>query len=291
MQTTLRGTGKPVVIEAGAPLVMIGEKLNPTGRKKMAEALTQHNLDYLLELAAGQVKAGAQVLDVNVGLPGLDAVSWMKELVGRLAETLAAPLCLDSPDPAVLEAGLAVAPGKALINSVSGEEARLERILPLARDHHAAVIGLLMDDGGIPPTPEARLRVAEKILERAARLGIPEEDVVIDGLAMTVAADSQAGKVTLETMRLVRDQLGVNQNLGASNISHGLPDRPVVNAAFLALAMGSGLTCAITDAAKLSPAIRAADLLLGRDENGMGYIRNYRLQQKLLAESAAREAS
>ncbi len=291
MQTTLRGTGKPVVIGAGEPLVIIGEKLNPTGRKKMAEALTQHNMDYLLELAASQVKAGAQVLDVNVGLPGLDAASWMKELVSRLAETVTVPFCLDSPDPAVLEAGLSVAPGKALINSVSGEKARLEHILPLAKDHQAAVIGLLMDDQGIPATPEARLRVAEKILEQAARLGIPQEDVVFDALAMAVAADSQAGQVTLETIRLVRDKLGANQNLGASNVSHGLPDRPVVNAAFLALAMGAGLTCAITDALKLSPAIRAADLLLGHDENGMGYIRNYRLQQKLLAESAPRESA
>jgi 5-methyltetrahydrofolate--homocysteine methyltransferase len=287
METTLRGTGKPVVISIEQPFVIIGEKINPTGRKKMAEALHNHDFGYLENLAHSQVKAGAQVLDVNVGLPELDAVSWMKELVSRLAETVTVPFCLDSPDPAVLAAGLTVAPGKVLINSVSGEEARLNNILPLVKDHKAAVIGLIMDDNGIPPTPEARLKVAEKILNRAVALGIPQEDVIMDALAMAVAADTRAGWITLEAVRLIRDKLGVNQSLGASNVSHGLPDRPVVNAAFMALAMGAGMTCAITDAVKLSTTIRATDLLLGRDEDGLGYIKNYRLQQKLLAESSA----
>jgi 5-methyltetrahydrofolate--homocysteine methyltransferase len=285
METVLRGTGKPVVVSPERPFVIIGEKLNPTGRKKMAEALRQGDLATLEELATSQVRAGAQVLDINVGLPDIDAVRWMTDLVTRLGAIVPTPFCLDSPDPRVLAAGLAAAPGKALVNSVSGEEKRLGEVLPLVKEHGAAVIGLIMDDSGIPATPEARLKVAEKILERAVRMGIPQEDVIIDALAMAVSADPRAGWVTLEAVRLVHEKLGVNQSLGASNVSHGLPDRPVVNAAFLALAMRAGMTCAITDAAKLSPAIRATDLLLGRDEDGLGYIKNYRLQQRLLGES------
>jgi 5-methyltetrahydrofolate--homocysteine methyltransferase len=254
----------------------------------MVEALHQHDWTYLRDLALSQVKAGAEVLDVNVGLPELDAVALMTEVVHLLVETVAVPLCLDSPDPAVLAAGLALAPGKVLINSVTGEEQRLNSILPLVKEHKSAVIGLIIDDNGIPATAEARLRVAEKILNRAVGMGIPAEDVIIDPLAMAVAADSSAGQTTLQAIRLIHDHLGVNQSMGASNVSHGLPDRPLVNAAYLALAMGMGLTCAITDPAKLSGTIRAVDLLLGKDEDGLGYIKNYRLQQAILAQSDTR---
>jgi len=283
MKTVVRSDKKVVTIDIEGPLVIIGEKINPTGRKKMAEALQAGNLDYVRNLAVEQVKTGADVLDVNVGVAGMDDVALMREIVKLVASCVDVPLCLDSPNPKALEAGLAVVPGKPLVNSVSGEESRLTTILPLVKERGAAVIGLVMDDDGIPATPEGRLKVAEKIVERAARMGIPVEDIVIDPLVMAVGSDSQAGRVTLRTIELVREKLGVNINLGASNVSFGLPDRPTVNMAFLALAMGAGATCAITDPMKLTSFIRAADLLLGRDEYGMRYIRYFRLMQAMLA--------
>jgi len=283
MKTVVRSDKKVVTLDIEGPLVIIGEKINPTGRKKMAEALQAGNLDYVRNLAVEQVKAGADVLDVNVGVAGMDDVALMREIVKLVASCVDVPLCLDSPNPKALEAGLAVVPGKPLVNSVSGEESRLTTILPLVKEHGAAVIGLVMDDDGIPATPEGRLKVAEKIVERAARMGIPVEDIVIDPLVMAVGSDSQAGRVTLRTIELVREKLGVNINLGASNVSFGLPDRLTVNMAFLALAMGAGATCAITDPMKLASLIRAADLLLGRDEYGMRYIRYFRQMQALLA--------
>jgi 5-methyltetrahydrofolate--homocysteine methyltransferase len=283
MKTVVRSDKKVVTIDIEGPLVIIGEKINPTGRKKMAEALQVGNWDYVRNLAIDQVKTGADVLDVNVGVAGLDDVALMPEIVKLVAGCVDVPLCLDSPNPKALEAGLAVAVGKPLVNSVSGEESRLTTILPLVKEHGAAVIGLVMDDDGIPATPEGRLKVAEKILERAAQLGIPAEDVVIDPLVMAVGSDSLAGRVTLRTVELVREKLGVNINLGASNVSFGLPDRPTVNMAFLALAMGAGATCAITDPLKMAGFIRAVDLLLGRDDYGMRYIRYYRQMQAMLA--------
>ncbi len=283
MKTVVRSDKKVVTIDIEGPLIIIGEKINPTGRKKMAEALQSGNWDYVRSLAIDQVKTGADVLDVNVGVAGLDDVALMPEIVKLVAGCVDVPLCLDSPNPKALEAGLAVAVGKPLVNSVSGEESRLTNILPLVKEHGAAVIGLVMDDDGIPATPEGRLKVAEKILERAARLGIPADDVVIDPLVMAVGSDSLAGRVTLRTVELLREKLGVNINLGASNVSFGLPDRPTVNMAFLALAMGAGATCAITDPLKMAGFIRAADLLLGRDDYGMRYIRYYRQMQAMLA--------
>lgn len=276
MKTLLSSHKKQASIDPAGPFVIIGEKINPTGRKKMAAALQERDFEYVRQLATSQAAAGADVLDVNVGVPGLDEVALMPEIVKMVSECVDIPLCLDSPNPAALAAGLAVAAGKPLINSVNAEEASLAAVLPLAKEYGAAVIGLVMDENGIPNDPEERFALAEKILERAARLGIPAEDVVIDPLVMTVGADSQAGRVTLRTIELVRQQLGVNINLGASNVSFGLPDRPTINQAFLALAMGAGATCAITDPAKMAGIIRAADLLLGRDEYAMRYIRYFR---------------
>jgi 5-methyltetrahydrofolate--homocysteine methyltransferase len=207
------------------------------------------------------------------------------ELVASLTDV---PLCLDSGNAAVLEAGLKAAPGKPLVNSVSGEEKRLESVLPLVKERGAAVIGLTMDDRGIPPTAEERLAVAEKIIERAARMGIPIEDVIIDPLVLTVGSDSQAALVTLQTIDLLRRNFGVNINLGASNVSFGLPERPTVNAAFLTLAIQMGATCSITDPAKLGLTVRAADLLLGRDANSLRYLKYFRAAEKLrLAEAEA----
>lgn len=285
METILRSVKKTVCISSEKPLVIIGEKINPTGRKKIVEALQVGNFDFVCELAAGQVKAGADVLDVNVGVPGLDDVALMQKVVQLLTETVDVPLCLDSPNPLALESGLKAASGKVLVNSVSGEESRLRAILPLVKEYGAAVIGLIMDDGGIPATPEARLAVAERILNRAVQMGIQQEDVVIDPLVMAISADTNAGPVTLRTIEFVRTRLGVNINLGASNVSHGLPDRPLVNQAFLSLAMGAGATCAITDPVKMAGVIRATDMLLGKDEFAARYLKYYRKQQVLLAQN------
>ncbi len=196
------------------------------------------------------------------------------------------PLCLDSANPDVLAAGLAVAPGKPLVNSVSGEEKKLATVLPLVKERGAAVIGLTMDDTGIPKTAEERVAVAEKILERAAKMGIPAEDVVIDPLVLTVGSDSKAALVTLQTVELLRKEFGININLGASNVSFGLPERPTVNAAFLTLAIQLGATCSITDPIKLGQTVKAADLLLGRDDNSMRYLKYFRAAEALRAKEA-----
>jgi 5-methyltetrahydrofolate--homocysteine methyltransferase len=286
MHTILKGRAKEIIIGIDRPFVMIGEKINPTGRKKLAAAFVEGNLDYVLQLAQSQVAWGAEVLDINVGVPGLDEKAVVRKLVEMLAASVDVPFCLDSANPDVLAAGLAASPGKPLVNSVSGEEKRLETVLPLVKDRGAAVIGLTMDDNGIPKTPEERLAVAEKILERAARIGIPSEDVIIDPLVLTVGSDSQAALVTLQTVELLRKEFGVNINLGASNVSFGLPERPTVNAAFLTLAIQLGATCSITDPAKLGQTVKATDLLLGRDDYSMRYLKYFRAAEALRAKEA-----
>jgi 5-methyltetrahydrofolate--homocysteine methyltransferase len=198
------------------------------------------------------------------------------EIILIIGEAVKTPLCIDSPNTKVLEAALKTAPGKALVNSTNGEENNLNSVLPLVKEYGAAVIGLTMDDSGIPAEPELRLKIAAKIIERAARLGIATEDVVIDPLVMTVGADTNAGMVTLKTIELVRKEFGVNISLGASNVSFGLPDRHTLNQSFLALAIAAGATCAITDPIKLGATLRAIDLLRGRDLYARRYIQYLR---------------
>ncbi len=280
MQTILRGKGKEVVIGPDRPFVMIGEKINPTGNKKLAAALTEGNYQVALALAQRQIAWGADVLDVNVGVPDLDEVSAMRALVTLLAEHVDVPLCIDSNSPQVLEAGLLAAPGKPLVNSVSAEERSLNAILPIVRDRQAAMIGLTISEGGIPKTAEERVALAEKILNRAAQQGIPAEDVIIDPVVMTVGSDSKAALVTLQTIELVRREFGVNISLGASNVSFGLPDRQTANQVFLAMAIQAGATCAITDPIKLGQTVRAADLMLGKDDFAMRYIKYFRAAEK-----------
>jgi 5-methyltetrahydrofolate--homocysteine methyltransferase len=288
MITTLRSDKKEVKIGIDRPFVIIGEKINPTGHKKLAAALTERNFDYVREVAERQVAWGADVLDVNVGVPGIDEPAIIREVVELVTSITDVPLCIDSGNPDVLRAGLAAAPGKPLVNSVSGEESRLNSVLPLVKDRGAAVIGLTMDDNGIPKSAEERVAVAEKILERASRLGIPSEDVIIDPLVLTVGSDSKAALATLQTIELLRTNLGVNVNLGASNVSFGLPDRPSVNQTFLAMTIQAGATCAITDPVKLGAAIRASDLLLGRDDYSMRYIKYFRATEALKANETAK---
>jgi methylmalonyl-CoA mutase cobalamin-binding domain/chain len=274
METTVYSATKTVVIGPGHPLTIIGERINPTGRKKLAQALEKGDLDLVQSEAIKQVEEGAHILDVNVGVSGIDEPAVLKEAILAIGEVTDVPLCIDSALPKALEAGLEVYQGKALVNSVNGEELKLEQILPLVKEHGAAVIGLTMDDKGIPKEAERRLQIARKIVERAEQVGIPRGDVIIDPLAMAVSADHQAGLETIKALQLIRDELGVNQTLGLSNISFGLPERASINAVFLAMAVLSGLTCPIVDPTvwEMRKSLLVSDMLLGKDEYCMNYI-------------------
>jgi 5-methyltetrahydrofolate--homocysteine methyltransferase len=280
MQTKLKGRTKEVTIISDRPVTIIGENINPTRRKKLTSALLANEFEYIFHLAKNQIEAGADILDVNVGAPGVDEIDLLPKVSQAIAEQFDIPISLDSSNREALSAALSIMPGKPLVNSVNGEEASLNSILPIVKEYGAAVIGLTLDDEGIPETPDQRLRIAGRILERAAKLGISTEDVVIDPLVLTVGADQNAGLITLKTVELVRKELGVNINLGASNVSFGLPDRHTLNQAFLALAAGAGANCMITNPEKLTAVIRASDLLLGRDHHAARYIANYRVMVK-----------
>jgi len=277
MKTVLSGKTKEVVIDTEGPVVIIGESINPTRRKKLVSTLQEKNFEYMLSIARSQIEAMADVLDVNVGFPGVVDEKLLPEAVMALQDNFDIPLCLDSPNPAAIEAALKVAKGRCLINSVNGEERSLERLLPIAREYGAAIIGLVLDDDGITHDPEKRLAIAEKIIERAVRIGIKEEDVIIDPLAMAVSADPNACLVTLETIRLVRDRLGHNITQGASNISFGLPNRENINNAYMAMSIMYGLTCPIANPEKITGLVRAADIVLGRDDYAIRFIEHYQV--------------
>jgi 5-methyltetrahydrofolate--homocysteine methyltransferase len=287
MRTRVTGATKEVIIAHDLPTVLIGERINPTGKKKLAAALQAGDLERVRQEAIAQVRAGADILDVNVGVPGLNEEELLPRAVQAVMEVVDVPLCLDSDNPKALAAALRVCKGKPIINSVNGQERRLDEVLPLVKQYGAAVIGLTMDDQGIPKDVETRVAIAHKIAQRVEAAGIPREDLIMDCLCLTVATDTQSALVTFETMRRVRDELGVNQTLGASNISFGLPDREVINGIFLALAIAHGLTCPNVDVAKVRAAVTAADLLLGRDNYAMRYIRAFRARQVALQPPAA----
>ena len=274
VESIVSSATKTVLMSPSHPLVVIGERINPTGRKKLAASLEAGNLDLVRSEAILQVEAGAHILDVNVGVSGIDEPKMLKEAIIAVQDVTDVPLCIDSALPKALEAGLSVYRGKALVNSVNGETHKLEEILPLVKAHNAAVIGLTMDDNGIPKQAEKRLEIARLIVEKAQEAGIPKEDVIIDPLAMAVSADDQAGLETLRALRLIRDELGVNQTLGLSNISFGLPERSSINAIFLAMAVLNGLTCPIADPTvwDMGRAALLVDLLLGKDEFCMNYL-------------------
>jgi 5-methyltetrahydrofolate--homocysteine methyltransferase len=281
MDTILRSGKKEVIIGIDKPFVIIGEKINPTGNKKLAAALLAGNLEFVQQLAERQVAWGSDVLDINVGVPGMDEVVMIAKVISKVTETVDVPICIDSGKLEILAAGLNAVIGKPLVNSVNAEEKQLNTILPLVKDRGAAVIGLTIDDNGIPKTPGERVAAADKIIQRAVQLGIPVEDIIIDPLVMTVGSDSKAAVVTLQTIELIQKEFGVNINLGASNVSFGLPDRIIVNQTFLAMAIQAGATCSITDPIKLGSTIRGSDLLLGRDEFAMRYIKYFRTTETL----------
>ena len=280
MKTIVSSQKKEVVIGDELPTVLIGERINPTGKKKLSAALQAGDLEMVRCEALSQSKDGADILDVNVGAQGVDEVAMLIDAVQMLVETTELPLCIDSNLAAALEGALKVYNGKALINSVNGEERSLKEILPLVKEYNAAVIGLLVEDSGIPEAADGRLKVAERIFTEAAALGISMEDIIIDPLAMTLGAETTSGLVTLETIRRIKADFGVNMTLGASNISFGLPDRHLLNSVFLALTISAGVNCPIVDAAQARPIAAATDLALGRDDYAMRYTTVYRERQK-----------
>ena len=287
METVLRSRGATVVIGPEQPFCVIGERINPTGRKVFAEALRNGDLSTVVADTEAQVAAGANVLDVNAGIPLVDEAELLQKMLRTVQAATDLPICIDSSVIEALEAGLAVYEGKALVNSVTGEDERLEEILPLVAKHGAAVVALANDETGIPETPQQRLEIATKIVRVAGDYGIKPEDIVIDPLAMTVGAATDAVTITLETIRLIREHLGVNMSLGASNVSFGLPDRHALNAAFLPMAMEAGLTSAIMSTAPVVvESVRAADLLLGHDEWGMRWIAAHRARKAKVADAA-----
>jgi 5-methyltetrahydrofolate--homocysteine methyltransferase len=288
MDTVLRSRSKTVTIGAEQPFCIIGERINPTGRKTFAEQLRGGDLSTVGIDAVAQVQAGADVLDVNAGIPLVDEPELLKSMLGAVMEAVDVPICIDSSVIEALEAGLSVYEGRALVNSVTAEDERLEEILPLVARHDAAVIGLANDETGIPETPEKRLECARKIVSAGGDHGIAAADVIIDPLAMTVGADTEAVTTTLRTISLLRDELGVNMCLGASNVSFGLPRRHSLNAGFLPMAMAAGLTSAIMSTAEVCvDSVRASDLLLGHDPWGTSWIAAHRARQAALEQAAA----
>ncbi len=282
MHTVLRSPSKEVVIGPDQPFCIIGERINPTGRKAFAEALRDGDLSQVVEDVNEQVAVGAHVLDVNMGVPLTDEADLLSRAIQLVQEHTDLPICIDSSVVEALDAGLAVYRGKALVNSVTCETDRLNAVLPMVKEHGAAVICLTNDETGIPQTAAERLEVCARLVDIVhGQYEIPMEDIVIDPLAMTVGADPTAVVVTLETISGIRERFGLNMTLGASNVSFGLPGRHALNAAFLVTASYAGLTSAIMDArtAQTVDACRAADLLFARDEWGMNWIAAHREAQ------------
>lgn len=276
MKTRLSSATKEVIIGDELPTVLIGERINPTGKKKMTAALEAGDLDVVRKEALAQIEAGADVLDVNAATANTDEVTLLPKVVQVVMDTVDVPLCLDSSRLEALEAALKLYKGKPLVNSVTGQEESLREILPLVREYKAAVIGMTVDDEGIPDKVERRVAIAHKIVERAEKSGIAREDVIIDCVTMTLGADPKTALITVESLRRIKGELGVNMTLGASNVSFGLPNRDLINNAFLAVAMAAGLNCPVINVAKMRPIVLAVDLVMGRDKNAMRYIKAQR---------------
>jgi 5-methyltetrahydrofolate--homocysteine methyltransferase len=282
LTTVVRSESEEVQISRDLPTVMIGERINPTGRKALQEQLVKGDFSMICDDALTQVEAGAAILDVNAGVPKADEPALLVAMIQQVQKVTPVPLCIDTANPAALESALKIYRGKALVNSVNGEEEKLETVLPLIKQYGAAVIGLTLDDDGIPKTVEKRIEIAEKIINRATAMGIPIEDIVIDPLALTMGAEPDAGLIGLESIAAIVERFGVNITMGCSNISFGMPDREAINASFLAMAIGYGLTCPITNPLKeqVAMAVLAADLCMSRDEYGSNWIGAFRKRKK-----------
>ncbi|MDY6917159.1 MAG: dihydropteroate synthase [Chloroflexota bacterium] len=279
METRISSATREVAIGEGQPTVLIGERINPAGKKRLAEALKAGDMEVVRAEAVAQAEAGADILDVNVTTFGIDEVAVLPRAVQAVMEVVGLPLCLDSANPEALAAALKVYQGKPLINSVTGEQESLDSVLPLVREYGAAVVGLVQDDEGIPRDPERRVAIAHRLVERAEKAGIPRSDLVIDCLTLAVGADTGSGVAALETARRIKSELGVNLTLAASNISFGLPDRALLNSAFVTMVIAGGVDCLIVDAARVRPAVLAADLIMNRDSRARRYIEAYRQRE------------
>ena len=276
--TTITSATREVHIGFDQPFVIIGERINPTGRKILAEEMKNGDYSRVEADALAQVEAGAHMLDVNAGIPLADEPRILAEAVRLVQSITDVPLSIDSSIVEALEAGLAVYQGKALVNSVTGEDEVLERVLPLVAKHKAAVVAISNDETGISEDPDVRFAVAKKIVERAADYGIPHGDVVVDPLVMPIGAINTAGVQVMALVRRLRDELKVNTTCGASNVSFGLPNRNGINSAFLTMAMGAGMTSAITSPlhAEVMQAVRGGDVMMGHDPDCTNWIRAYR---------------
>jgi 5-methyltetrahydrofolate--homocysteine methyltransferase len=276
--TVISSATREVVIGFDRPFVVIGERINPTGRKILAAEMAAGDFTRVRADALAQVAAGAHMLDVNAGIPLADEPAILAKTIEIVQSITDVPLCIDSSIVAALEAGLAVYKGKALVNSVTGEEERLEKVLPLVKKHGAAVVAISNDETGISEDPDVRFAVAKRIVERAADHGIPREDIVVDPLVMPIGAINRAGVQVMHLLRRLRHELKVNSTCGASNISFGLPQREGIGSAFLTMAMAAGLTSAITNPlhAEILRAIMGADVMMGHDPDCARWIRKYR---------------
>ena len=277
-ETIISSATKEIRIGFDQPFVIIGERINPTGRKMLAKEMAEGDFSRVEKDALAQVAAGAHMLDVNAGIPLADEPGILAETIKLVQSLTDVPLSIDSSIVAALEAGLEVYQGKALLNSVTGEEERLESVLPLVKKYNCAVVAISNDETGISEDPDVRFEVAKKIVERAEDHGIPRADVVVDPLVMPIGAMGTAGVQVMQLVRRLREELKVNTTCGASNVSFGLPNRDGVNAAFLTMAMASGLTSAITNPLhdSIMQAVMGGDVMLGKDNNCANWIRKYR---------------
>lgn len=277
--TIISSNSKEVVIGLDRPFVMIGERINPTGRKLLSKEMAEGDFSRVEHDTLAQVAAGAQMLDVNAGIPLADEPRILAETIKLVQSLTDVPLSIDSSIVAALEAGLEVYQGKALLNSVTGEEERLDVVLPLVKKYGCAVIAISNDETGISEDPDVRFAVAKKIIERAADYGIPYSDIVVDPLVMPIGAVNSAGKQVMSLVRRLQEELKVNTTCGSSNVSFGLPNRNGVNAAFLTMAIASGLTSAITNPLHnpVLQAVMGADIMMGNDSNCTNWIKKFRV--------------
>ena len=289
--TMVSSYGKTVIF--GEESKIIGERINPTGKKKFKQALVERDMDYILREGIRQEDNGAHILDVNVGLPDIDEVSMMKEAVTALQGVTSLPLQIDTVDPRAMEEALRVYNGKPMVNSVSGKQESMDAVFPLIQKYGGVVVGLTLDETGIPETADGRVEIAERILKEAEKYGIEKKDIVIDVLAMTVSSEPQGAIVTLEALRRVRRELGVHTVLGVSNISFGLPFRPVINANFYTLALYNGLSAGIINPSSedMMKSYDAYHALMGLDENCSRYVAKYGAKAAAQKEAAQREAA
>jgi len=287
----LRGTKKTVRIGAGRTPVLVGERINPTNRKELIAKLKAGEFGILEGEAKKQIANGADVLDINVGVPGIDEKHAMLEALRIVQDAVDAPLWIDTSDPEVLAVALKNVKGRPGINSTTGEEKRMDVVVPLAAEYGAALVGLCIDDAGVPTTSEKRVAIARRIIDRAERSGLDRKNIIIDCVALACGTGETGAKATLDTIRICTEELGVNTTVGLSNVSFGLPDRPVLNAAFMLMCAGQGMTCFIGNPndPNMQVALKSSKLFWGEDKFAMGYLMWFRKRQAELAAAAEKK--